>query len=129
MKTLPKTQRGFTLVEVMVVLVLFSIALLGLVTLQTRTTRLVVDAEDSSRAALLANDLATTMWGAGTVSLDNTVVQAWQASLAASGTRGLPNGAGTVTVTDRVATITVTWRAPNEDESVSHRYVTQVLIP
>lgn len=120
---------GFTLIEVLAVLVLFSIGLLGLVALQTRTTRHVVDAEDNSRAVLLANDLAATMWGANSVNLSSSVITAWQASIPASGARGLPNGSGSVSVSGNIATITVQWRAPNEASDVSHRYVTQVLIP
>ena len=120
---------GFTLIEVLVVLTLFSVGLLGLLSLQARTTQLAGGAEDGTRAMLLANELVATMWGANTSNPDAAVVTAWQNVVANSPTRGLPNGNGTVVVNDRVATITVTWRAPHEPSDTSHRYVTQVLIP
>jgi type IV pilus assembly protein PilV len=120
---------GFTLIEILVVLVLFSIGLLGLLSLQARTTQLAGGAEDGTRAMMLANELAATMWGANSVTLGGAVVTAWQTVVADSATRGLPNGSGTVAVSNRVATITVTWRAPHEPSDTSHRYVTQVVIP
>jgi type IV pilus assembly protein PilV len=124
-----KSSRGFTLIEVLVVLLLFSVGLLGLVGLQAKAMQVSVGSEDSTRAALLANELASTMWGASSVNLPPGDVTAWNLRLANATTGGLPNGAGTVVVAGGVATITVTWRAPHEPATETHRYVTQVLIP
>jgi type IV pilus assembly protein PilV len=127
----PASQRrcgGFSLIEVMVVVALFSFGLLGLVGLQAKAMQLSVSAEDSSRASLLANELASAMWGAGNVNLDAAVVTAWNTRVADASRAGLPNGAGTVDVNGNVAQITVSWRAPYEAAGTTHQYVTQVVI-
>jgi type IV pilus assembly protein PilV len=121
-----RPRRGLSLIEVLMVLMLFSFGLVGLVALQARAVQVSVSAEDSQRAALLASELATTMWGRRTVQLEPALVAAWSAQVADSTRRGLPNGAGTVVVNGNVARITVTWRAPHEPVAVVHRYVTDV---
>lgn len=120
---------GFSLIEVLVVLVIFSVGLLGVIAMQARATQVSVSAEDSTRAALLANEVASSMWGANSVNLPAAVIDTWNLRVANARDRGVPNGAGTVVVAGNVATITVTWRAPHEVAGTQHRYVTQVLIP
>jgi type IV pilus assembly protein PilV len=121
--------RGVSLIEVLVVIVLFSFGLIGMVGLQAKAVQNSVSAEDSARAALLANDIVSTMWANSTVSLPSATVTAWNAAVADASARGLPNGAGTVTVTAGVATVTVTWRAPHEPSGMVHTYTTQVQMP
>jgi type IV pilus assembly protein PilV len=124
--------RGLSLVEVLVVIVLFSFGLLGLVGLQARTTQLAVNAEDTTRAALLANELAAAMWNSNSVTLDAGVIGAWQARVADATGRGLPGGEGEVEVTGNVARITVRWAPPTQAANPgqqTNRYVTEVLIP
>jgi type IV pilus assembly protein PilV len=120
---------GFTLIEVLVVLLLFSVGLLGLVGLQAKAMQISTGGEDSTRASLLANEMASTMWGRNSTTVPLDDVKAWNQRLANGPAGGLPNGVGTVTVAAGVATITVSWRAPQEPDSETHRYVTQVLIP
>jgi type IV pilus assembly protein PilV len=121
--------RGLSLIEVLVVIVLFSFGLIGMVGLQAKAVQNSVSAEDSARAALLANDMVSTMWTNNTVNLSSTIVSAWNTQVGDATARGLPNGAGTVTVTAGVATITVTWRAPHEPSGTVHSYTTQVQMP
>ncbi len=121
--------RGISLIEVLVVIVLFSFGLLGLVALQARAVQTSIGAQDSNRAALLANELVTQMWGRNTVNLPAAAVTAWNTRIANATSGGLPNGAGTVVIAGNVATVTVTWRPPHEDASREYRYVTEVLIP
>jgi type IV pilus assembly protein PilV len=122
-------QRGVSMIEVLVVLVLFSFGLIGMVGLQAKAVQYSVSAEDSSRAALLANEIVSAMWGANTINLPAATVAAWNAQVADATTRGLPNGTGTVVVNGNVATVTVTWRAPHEPTTAAHSYVTQVQLP
>jgi len=124
-----RPRRGLSLIEVLIVLLLFSFGLLGLVGMQARAIQASMGAEDAQRAALLANDLASAMWGANTVTLDAAVVTAWQGVVADPTARGLPEGVGTVDVTADVARITVTWRPPHLAAGSTHRYVTEVVIP
>jgi type IV pilus assembly protein PilV len=123
--------RGVSLIEVLVAIVLISFGILGLVSLQARAVQVSVSAEDSQRAALLAGELAATMWGANTVSLDAGVIDAWEARLADASVVGLPNATGTVDVgaAGNVARITVQWRAPQAASGQENRYVTDVVIP
>jgi len=120
---------GFSMIEILVVLVLVSVGLLGLVGLQARAVQVSVNADDSNRAALMANELVSAMWGAGSVNLSSAAVNNWNLRVADATASGLPSGVGTVTVTANVARITVAWRAPHEPAGRQSRYVTEVLIP
>ena len=125
-----RIRRGVSLIEVLVVLVLFSFGLLGLVGLQARALQVSGNAEDSQRAALLANEMASTMWGANTVSVSAAAISTWQTRLADSTGRGLPSGTGSVVLTGNVARITVSWTPPQAPAgAAAHRYITEVLIP
>lgn len=124
-----RPRRGLSLIEVMVVLVLFSFGLLGLVGLQARALQVSVNAEDSSRAALLANELASAMWTNNTANLPASAISAWQARVANATAAGLPGGNGSVVVTGNVARITITWVPPGTSSGAENRYMTEVLIP
>jgi type IV pilus assembly protein PilV len=123
------SQAGFTLIEVLVVLLLFSVGLLGLVGLQAKAMQISTGGEDSTRAAMLANEMASAMWVANSVTNGAATVTAWNTRVADTAAGGLPNGVGTVTLANCVATITVTWHAPQEPASARHQYVSQVTIP
>jgi len=124
-----RRQRGVTLIEVMVAVLLFSFGMLGLVGLQARATQYSIGAEDANRASLLANEIVTTMWTSGTVNLSAAALAAWDARVADAASGGLPNGAGVVAVDAGVATVTITWRPPGAADTVNHRYQTQVVLP
>ena len=121
--------RGLSLIEVLVAIVLISFGILGLASLMARAVQFSVSAEDSQRAALMASEITTTMWGANSVTLAPAVVTAWAARVADPVVAGLPNGVGTVVVTANVARVTVQWRAPRAAVGEENRYVTDVVIP
>lgn len=130
MKTRKPLARGISLIEVLVVVVIFSFGLLGLVGLQARALQVSVSAEDSNRAALLASEVAATMWNNNSATLDAAVVEAWAARVADSAAGGLPGGVGTVVVDAGVARITVSWVPPGQGtDAQPSRYITEVLIP
>ena len=60
-QALDRNQGGAFLLEVLISILIFSFALLGLVALQARAVQFSVNAEDRNRAALLANELVATM--------------------------------------------------------------------
>lgn len=127
-----RAQHGLSLIELMVAVLIFSFGLLGIVALQARTTQASVSAEDTHRAALLADDLAARMWNAGTVALPPATLAAWRDRVARPVDGGLPAGLGTVTVDPaaRRADIVITWSPPGATASQPvHRYATQVVIP
>jgi type IV pilus assembly protein PilV len=134
MKMPPRTtlrhQAGMSLVEVMVAILVLSFGLIGIVGLQARATQYSMGAEDTNRAALLANEIVSAMWTARTVNLPAATVTGWTTRLGDTTNGGLPSGDGTVTVAGGVATVTVTWRTPSAAAGTpDHRYQTQVVVP
>jgi type IV pilus assembly protein PilV len=124
--------KGLTLIEVLVAILIFSFGLLGFVGLQARAIQYSSSAEDTNRAALLANELATQMVGAHSANPSAAVISAWQARASDPTAAGLPNGAASVATTGNVATVTVTWRstgAASAAANSTNQYVTQVIIP
>ena len=115
-----------SLIEVLTSLLIFSIGILGLVGLQTQAIQFSVSAEDTNRAALLANELVSKMWVEQLTSDDLT---AWQKKVGNPDV-GLPNGQATVEeVQPGVTQITITWRPPKAPKGSENRYVTQVVNP
>lgn len=130
-----RRQRGVTLIEVLVAILIFSFGLLGFVGLQARAIQLSIGAEDSNRAALLANDLASTMVMMGKTDVTYPALAAeivkWKARAASSSTFGLPNVSASASSAGSVATITIRWRAngvASTAPNAQNQYVTQVII-
>jgi len=132
-------QSGFSLIEVLIALVLFSVGILGVIALQATATNLTTSAEDSTRASLLVNELTAEMNNQQTISLPTATVTAWQNKV--NGTTAsnltLPGGVGTVNVdgSGNFVTITVTWtdaqvstagNASTHSYSGAHSYSTVV---
>lgn len=130
----PRVRRGFTLVEVLISLVVFSIGVIGLVKLQARASSAAVESEDRTRAALLAEDLISTMWLRGTASLDTATLTAWESRLTDTTALGLPGTPSySIAASAGVTTVTITWQAPTRTDgaasAVQSRYATSVVIP
>jgi type IV pilus assembly protein PilV len=121
-----RRQRGMTLIEVLVAILIFSFGLLGFVGLQARAIQFSTSAEDSSRAALLANELAAAMISQQTLTPSLT---AWQARVADPAQGGLPSGFGSSSVTGNTALITITWTPTSAASGAgSNKYVTEVIL-
>lgn len=122
-----------TLIEVLVAILIFSLGLVGLVALQGRAIQYSTSAEDTNRAALLASEMASTMLLLQQVDpATNTElaarVTAWQTRIGDPTQGGLPNGTGSVTADNGLATITVQWRpttAASGAANATNQYVTQ----
>lgn len=121
-----------SLIEVLVALLLFSFGVLGFVALQAKATGFSMDSEDRTRAAMLADELISTMWTAGTASLPDATITAWKNKVKAGAGSGLnvPDGADpTVTTNGGVTTITIRWKPPYKGSSAAlSQYVTTVSI-
>ncbi len=129
-------QAGMSLIEVLVSILIFSFGIVGLIGLQARALQYSSSAEDTARAALLANEIATAIVLGQTTPRTQLVPAAayatWQARVAlppADG--GLPSGVGTVTaLTANTANIEITWRPPQAAATAAaNKYVTQVTVP
>lgn len=122
-----------TLIEVLAAILIFSFGLLGLVGLQARAVRYSISAEDSNRAALLANEMSTAILtqGNGAASVPASTATAWQTKVGTPSDGGLPNGTGTVTTVSNVATIVITWQAAGASAGAANSinsYSTQVVV-
>lgn len=123
------SQSGVALIEVLVSVLLFSLGILGLIGLQARAINLSVDAEDRNRAALIANDIATTMWIQRTVSIDSA---AWTTRARNLETGGLPNAEVQINSDTgaNTADILITWHPPQRpDREQDSRLTTRVALP
>lgn len=135
MKPIPlqRTARGMSLIEVLVALLLFSFGVLGFVALQAKATGISMDAEDRTRAAMLADELISIMWTAGTASLPESTVTAWKDKVRSGTGSGLrvPDDAEPTVSTDSsgITTITIRWKPPYKGSSTPlSQYVTTVSI-
>lgn len=128
------SQSGVALIEVLVSILLFSLGILGLIGLQARAISLSVDAEDRNRAALIANEIATTMWTQRTVVVDLAAgTPSWNERARNPQGGGLPEGAITITpvaATPNTVDILITWRSPQRpDGEQDSRLTTRVALP
>jgi type IV pilus assembly protein PilV len=120
---------GYSLIEVLVALVVFSIGLLGLARLQlagltnaaSAATRLeavnlsydMLERMRANRTAALAGNYTVALGGASSAGgIAQADVEAWKAALAA----GLPAGDGAIEANGRVITITVQWSEEWDDQ-------------
>lgn len=129
---------GFALIEVLVSLLIFSFGLLGMAGMLARSLTISVDAEDRNRAALLANEIASSMWLKNSISVDTA---SWQTRVSDLGNGGLPNATLTVTAvsgaansagTANAADIVIAWRAVTRASTASNaasQLVTRVVLP
>lgn len=132
-----RTQRGVTMIEVLVSVLIVSFGILGIVALQARAIQFSLDADDRNRASLFADDLAAQMRLSRTLDLSPA-----QLDVALKRVQGidpltdLPNGQGlpnanlavVAGVTPNVATITITWRHPGEPSGQDSRLVMDVVL-
>ncbi len=128
-----QAQAGVALIEALVSLLIFSFGLLGLMGLAARAINFSVDAEDRNRAALFANDIASTMWLSGTVNVSTTVLAGWQTAISDPTKAGLPNGTiaiNPVAGSTNSADITITWKpTSNRPTDPANQLTTRVILP
>lgn len=128
-----RTQAGFTMLELLVAVLVFSFGILALVGIQATATRMATDARDRSTAAFLADQLVARMLIADPTTAasfahrisggacvptgnnsSNAVVTGWLAEVAAQ----LPNAAAnqqqvTINTATGEVTVTLCWRNGN----------------
>lgn len=136
-RRLPRTQRGFMLLEVLVALLIFSIGVLGIVGLQASMTQAQTGSKFRADAAFLAQRLLGSMWtdrsglnnyATGSACSSHARCADWVTEVG----QLLPNGTASVAVTTlgtnpagvviaAEVTITINWQPPGEEQ---RRYVT-----
>ena len=106
-------QRGSTLTEVMVSVVLFSVGVIGLMRVLGTAVQDTGSLQYRSTAATLADTLIGQMW------VDRGNLPAY----VTTGTTvpELPNGQRVVTVAGNVVTVAISWQAPGSAQASTHR--------
>jgi len=99
---LTNKQYGFSMIELLVAMLIFSIGLLGIVSLQVTGLRMTRDAELMGRASLYVSSIAEKIRASPSALVDT---DDWNQTLQAA----LPNGFGEVTTVNRTHTISVSW--------------------
>jgi type IV pilus assembly protein PilV len=134
MATRRPKQAGFSLIEALVAIVIFSIGILALVALQVTSVRQASNAKYRSDAALLVNQLIGLMWVSDrTTSTLQTNFNTggasynqWAATVQAQ-LPGATASAPTVAVAaDGQVTVNIFWKAPNEQDSDPHHRYTAI---
>ena len=124
-----RRQRGFTLLEVLVSLLVFSFGVLGTVALQARAIQFSVDAEDRTKAAVIANEVITWMWAQRTLVVPTATITDFQSQAQSA---GLPSNVAIAVPAPvgGVATVTITWKSPSKRAAdANSTYFTQVAMP
>jgi type IV pilus assembly protein PilV len=130
-------QRGLTLIEVLIALLVLSFGVLGMAMLQARALQYLADAEDRGRAARLVDELVSQMWLNRTVSLPTATVDAWKSRVQDPTVSGLSGSTIAISAPDAlgVVTITLTWLPPYwrtsdlRSDLDKPSYSTKVVIP
>lgn len=106
-------QRGSTMVEVLVSVLLLSVSILGLVRVLGNSVRDSGELEYRSIASTLADESIGRMWvdraNLATYAVNNQAVSQ------------LPNGKRTITVNGNLVTVTVTWQMPGSTAVRQHQ--------
>jgi type IV pilus assembly protein PilV len=124
-----RRQRGFTLLEVLVSLLVFSFGVLGMVGLQARAIQFSVDAEDRTKAAVIANEVISWMWAQRTMVVPAAMIADFQSQAQSA---GLPSNVAIEVPAPvaGVATVTITWKSPSKQAAdADSTYFTQVAMP
>jgi type IV pilus assembly protein PilV len=114
-------QLGFSLIEGLIAIALFSFGVLAIMNLQAQTIKHGGESKYRIDAGFLASQLVGEMWANRTnlaqyVNASYLPRQTWNSAVSSA----LPAGAGMVEVVATQVTITVTWQAPGQSQ---HRHV------
>ena len=123
-----RNEKGFTLIEALVAMVILAIALLGIAQMQISAMQGNRSSYDTTEASALASDM-----------LEQMVVQSWNTSsvvacppndsvIRSNITYNRACGLAGATVGQRLATVTVTWTGQQNTLNNAHQLVVQSLL-
>jgi len=128
--------RGIVMIDALIAIVIFSIGILGMVSLQAAAVKMAGDAKYRSDAAMFADQIIAQMWGDDPKNLKTTYASSgtkyttWAGAIS----KILP-GIDTTTKTnlptidvgtDNLVTVTVNWKSPNDTSVHSYVSITQI---
>jgi len=99
---LANKQHGFSMIELLVAMLIFSLGLLGIASLQVTGMRMTRDAELMGRASLFVSSMAEKIRANPSALVD---IANWNQTIQTA----LPNGSGEVTTVNKMHTISVSW--------------------
>ena len=100
-----KASSGFTLLEVLITVVIFSVGLLGLAGLQATGIKLNHSSLLRTQATLLVYDVADSVRAKGLSNYGQSDIDDWKGELS----KKLPSGDGSISFNGNRATIAVSW--------------------
>ncbi len=126
----PRNAAGFTLIEVLISILIFSLGVLGTVALQARVAQFAQQNGDRSRAAMFANELVSNLWANQSATPDNNwVTNNWAPRLKNPAVSGLPSASYKLSTTGNSTTIQIYWKGPSvAAAAASAAYATTVVI-
>ncbi len=131
-KFVPRRRRvsaGFTLIEVLISMLIFSVGVLGTVALQARTAQFAGQNGDRSRASILANEMVSNLWANQSSTPDSVFLGNWVTKLNSPTASGLPNASYTLTTVGNATTVQIYWKGPSvAAAAASAAYATTVVI-
>jgi type IV pilus assembly protein PilV len=116
-----RKQQGFSMIELLVAMLIFSIGLLGLASLQVTGLRMTRDAELMGRANLLASTMAEKIRAQPSALTD---VENWKRTIQTT----LPAGRGDIKSVNRTHTISVAWVESQDSTLVNHQRSYELVI-
>lgn len=116
----PRYQRGVTLIESLVTMVVVSIGLLSIAGLQIKSLQFSSTSYHRSAATIQSADLVERLWAGICVIPDqaNAIRDDWRSVYSSS----LPGWSGDLDVSGNVYTVTVSWDERMEEEPLSFEY-------
>ena len=112
-------QRGSTLTEVMVSVVLFSVGVIGLMRVLGTAVQDTGSLQYRATAATLADTAIGQMW------VDRGNLPAYVT--AGTAVPELPNGSRVVTVAGNIVTVAISWQAPGAAAASTHRFTATIV--
>ncbi len=122
------------LIEALIGLLIFMLGILALIGMQGVAMQYTIDARHRSEASFLANQIIGTMWvdRANLSSYDtslgggNSARAAWISSVQATLPGATDGNAPVIAISDRQATVTVSWQRPGDSAPSRHQAVAQI---
>jgi len=118
--TLANKHYGFSMIELLVAMLIFSIGLLGIASLQVTGMRMTRDAELMGRASLYVGSMAEKIRANPAASVDTAD---WNQTIQTA----LPNGIGDVTTVNQMHTISVSW-IESQDSTLENNWRSYKLV-